>query len=122
MVREDIIREYIFPEQTFDAATVDTIFSDRPIVGEILQVIMSNNAVGSVYLTVSGTGEEIFRRNTASGPNITISQPRVLTQATTGSIANAQYEPFVATQPLVLNVGSMASGTSHALNVTVKYR
>lgn len=122
MVRENRVKEYTFPQQTFSATTVDTIYSDNPINGDILQVQLTNNATGSVSITLSGTGEEIFRRNAGSSTDGFISQPRVFTESTTGSIANAVHMPFIANDLLVLNIGSMASGTTHALDVTVRYR
>ena len=122
MVREIRVKEYKYPTQSFSVATVDTIYSTRPLNGDILQVQIGNNATGSVALSLSGTGEEVFRRNAGSSTGGFISQPRVFSQSTVGSIANAEHVPFIINDVLALNIGSMASGTTHALDVTVRYR
>lgn len=104
----------------FDAATVTSIPS-KVINGEILGVEWSFNRAGSIALSISGTGEEFFRRNIASGAGWQTSQPRIFTQSTTGSIAGAEHVPFNADAPIILNAGSIASGTQ-ALNIVIKYR
>ena len=72
-------------------------------------------------MTISGAGNEFFRRNAPSGTGIQVATPRKFTQSTTGSIANADHTPFVVNGPIILDMLNAASGTQ-ALDVTVRYR
>ena len=120
MVRDSRIKEYTFSETFSTADTVTTIYSDYALNGKILDVNVNFNNTGSVALSLSGIGLEIFRNNAPSGTNWSHSQPREFTQSTTGSIAGAEHVPFLVNGPLALNVGSMASGTT-PLQVIVRY-
>lgn len=120
MVRDIRIKE-LFISGTFDTATTTNIFGDYVINGEIIQVDWAFNRTGSIALTVSGTGEEIFRRNAPSGAGVQVTQPRVFTESTTGSIAGAEHVPFIANDKLSLDVTGAASGTQSLL-VHVRYR
>jgi len=117
MVRENRIKEYRFSKSAVSAAT--TTYSDYPINGEILQIESSFDQNGSLALTTSGTSQEFWRKNASSGANYIFSFPRIFSESTTGSIANASHIPFVVHDPIGLTMGSTAAGT---LNVTVKYR
>jgi hypothetical protein len=128
MVRENRIKEVSFSGTlTGDGTTtVYDVPSLDPINGEILEVQYSFNRTGSIAITISGTGEEVFRRNLPSGAGVGVDNwqfghPAVFTETTTGSIANAHHVPFVANGPLMLNIGSMASGTNLPV-VMVRYR
>lgn len=126
MVREGIIREVIFPQQNFAAASSGTaVFSHEVIKGEILQVRSSLNQNGSLLLVASGLStNEIWRRNASSGTNPIVSYPGHLLQDTTGSSAGfgGTVAPFVIHDRLKLTTGSLVSGTSANLDVTVLYR
>lgn len=116
------VKEYRFPAQTFSANGDDaTVYTSHPIVGEILDVQWSFNRTGSVSLLFSGTSLEVFRRNAPSGTGWQQAKPRVFGQITTGSIANANMQTFVANEPIVLSVLNAASGTQ-TLDVVVRYR
>lgn len=122
MVRDNRIKEFIFSPQTYSANGADsTIYSDYPLNGEILEVDWAFNRTGSVFLTMSGTGEELFRRNAPSGPGVQITAPRKFSQSTTGSIAGASHTNFIVNDKIVLNVLNAASGTQ-TLDVKVRYR
>lgn len=122
MVRDNRIKEYKFTQQTFDAATVSSTDSDHVINGQIHSVEWKQiGTAGSIALSISGTGEEIFRRNAGSGTAWQVAYPRVFGELTTGSIAGATQEQFGVNAPLVLAAGSFTSGTGFALDVTVKY-
>jgi len=122
MVRDNRIKEYRFSPQTINSSGGDlTVYSDNPINGDILQVDWSFNRTGSVWLTMSGTGEEFFRRNSASGASTRITNPRTFAQSTTGSIGGAEHIPFIANDKIVLNVLNALSGTQ-TLDVNVRYR
>ena len=122
MVRDNRVKEFIFTSQTFDTNGDDaTVYSDYPLNGDILEVDWAFNRTGSVWLTISGTGEEFFRRNAPSGTGIQVGAPRKFSESTTGSIANASHIPFVCNDKVVLNVLNAASGTQ-TLDVKVRYR
>ena len=104
----------------FSAATVTEVHS-KTINGEILAIEWKYNRTGSLALSISGTAEEFFRRNLPSGTGWQTTQPRVFGDSTTGSIAGADQFPFYVNSPIVLNAGSLASGTQ-PLDITVKYR
>lgn len=112
----------IILSMTFSGAgAVATTQSAYPVVGELLEVTCVSFHTGSVYVTESGTSRELWRNNAPSGTLPTIAYPRAFGQITTGSIAGATMFPFNANGPLILNAGSMASGTS-PLTVTLRYR
>lgn len=122
MVRGERIKEFIFPQQSYSATTTSTVYSDN-INGEILSIGWNSNITGSTSLTVSGTALQIWRRNAPSGTAWQHGVPREFSQSATGSIAGAEAIPFVINGgPIGLNVGSALSGTSAALNVSIKYR
>lgn len=123
MVRDNRIKEYRFAQQSFNAATVSTLYTDHSINGEVLEVAWNQQGTaGSIALSESGTGFEFFRRNNGSGTAWQQAIPRQFTESTTGSIANASHVSFNANTPLVLSIGSMASGTTHTLDLVFKYR
>ena len=122
MVRGNRIKEFRFSPQTISAnGTVNDVYTDHVINGEVLGVEWSFNRTGSITLSVSGTGFTVFQRVAPSGTGWQSSQPRVFSQGVTGSIAGAEHVPFVVNEPLRLLTGSSASGTQ-ALSVVVKYR
>lgn len=127
MVRSIRVKELVYPGDfsgtgTFDATTTETVFSNHPINGEILEVDWTFNRAGSMFLSFSGTGEEFWRRNAPSGASTNITRPYVFTEeVATGSIANAQHVPFVANDVIAFDVGSALSGTQ-ALTFTIRYR
>ena len=122
MTRENRIKEFRFTSQTFNAAGDDlTLYSDYPLNGDILEVDWAFNRTGSIWLTMSGTGEEVFRRNAPSGTGIQVANPRKFTESTAGSIAGALAVPFIVNDKIVLNVLNAASGTQ-TLDVNVRYR
>lgn len=126
MVRDLRIKEYRFPRQTFSADTVDTIYTDHSINGEILQVDWDQQVTnGSIVLSISGApSTEFFRRNAGSGASWQSAFPRVFSESVTGSIANAGHVPFVVASPVGLSIGSMTSGASatNYLDLVIKYR
>ena len=115
------VKEYRFASQTFNANGDDaTVHTTTPINGNILAVEWSFDRTGSVYITMSGTGQEVFRRNTPSGTGWQCSFPRKLEESTTGSVIDARLDKFPVNEPLILNVNNAASGTI-TLDVVVKY-
>ena len=125
MVRDIRIKEFRFTPQTFNTNGDDlTLYSDNPINGEILDVDWAFNRTGSIFLTISGTGEEFFRRNAPSGAGVQVGTPRKFNQITTGSTTIAlgvELIPFIANDKIVLNVLNAASG-AQTLDLNVRYR
>lgn len=123
MVRDNRVKEKLFDTQTLSAANpgLTVHMSKDGVNGEILEVKHNFDQNGSLSITISGTGEEIWRRNASSGAAWQTSRPRVFSESTTGSIANAEYIAFVTREPLILNSGSLVSGTV-PLQVLVRYR
>lgn len=91
-----------------------------PIAGQILTVDWLTNTVGSLFITTSGTGFEIWRRNAPSGTSYQHSNPGEFNQITTGSIAGAFLTQFVTNEPLILNVAGAVNGQSGT--VVIRYR
>lgn len=123
-MRDNRIKEYRFAPVLYnaDSAGNSAVYTEYPLNGEILEVEHKFNQNGSVFVAVSGTGHEVWRRNASSGANWQMSFPRHFTESTTGSIAGAKHEPFVCNAPLYYNTGSIASGTAATLSIVVKYR
>ena len=122
IVRSNRIKHYTFPTQQLSAASPGLSVHSENINGEILDLSYSFNQNGSVSLQTSGLGEEFFRDNSSSGASTQLATPRKFSQSTTGSIANALHVPFIANGPVILNTGSLVSGTSATLDVTIRYR
>jgi hypothetical protein len=105
------------------ADTSTTVFdSGAAINGEILQVEWRANRTGSLAVSVSGTGEEVWRRNAPSGTGTQFTRPALFTEHfTTGSIADAEHVPFIVNGPIVLDTTAVTSGTQ-VYDVVVRYR
>lgn len=121
------IKEYRFPSFLFitgvSAAVTQT--TNHAINGEILDIEWTSDSTGSLAVALSGTAFEVFRRNAPSGTGWQQTFPRIFSQTTTGSIANALHVPWVVNEPMVVSMtaasGTTAlSGTSYA--VTIRYR
>jgi hypothetical protein len=123
-MRPNRIKEYRW-SQTISATSTEAFTSDQSINGEILEVdVKYGLATGSLFITTSGNSNEVWRANTASGAGTRTFYPRVLTQLSTGSVSvagGARPTPYVCNAPLILNTGSILSGTT-AVDVTVRYR
>lgn len=121
MVRDVRIKEFRFSE-TISATTTGSFLADHVINGEILEVdwTYGSQGTGSLFLTTT-TGEEFWRRDTASGTVTRFAYPRVLSEGTTGSADGGILVPFVVNTPIVLNVKAALSGTT-PLSVNVRYR
>lgn len=111
-----------------------SLFTDYSITGELLEVSWKFNRAGSLYLTESGTGRELFRRNAPSGAaGWQYAYPRVWGQdLIVGSVAvalgsNASFSAaptqftMALAAPLILNVSGAASGTQ-PLSFMFRYR
>jgi len=122
MVRDNRIKTFKFPTQTFSSTTTGSVVSDKGLNGEILDVFWDTGISGSVFLTNGETGEEFWRRNAPSGASISTASPRKFGESTTGSIAGAHQTNFNIADTLVLNIGSALSGTTASLDVSVRYR
>lgn len=126
MVRENRIKNFSFSE-AISATSTETFTGSYPINGEVLEVSYSygsQGAAGSMFLTESGTGRELWKDLVASGAGVQYAYPRVYSQFTTGSqsVANgARLIPQLVNAPLILNTGSVLSGTT-AVTVDIKYR
>ena len=124
MVRENRIKEVRIDNKIFSATTTSAIaFDDNSSInGEILEVQWNFARAGSMWLTVSGNGQQVWRNNAPSGASNQWAVPARIETSATGSIAGPfQTTPFIANAPLILNVGSALSGTT-ALNMVVRYR
>jgi len=126
MVRGERIKSVIFPQQTLSAASSGlALFTDEVINGEILQVEHGFNQNGSLALEASGIANtEIWRVNASSGTNTSVAYPGHLLEDTIGSAIGfgGTVALFVVHDKLKLITGSLISGTSANLDVTVKYR
>ena len=64
MVRENRIKEYVFPVWTVNGSVISPMHTSQVINGEILKYNYRNIASpGSLWLVESGTNIEIFRKN-----------------------------------------------------------
>lgn len=107
---------------TTGVLTFDSNFSNKVINGEILEVNWSHNNTGSLFLTVSGTGEEVFRRNAPSGTGVQVTRPRAVLHDKDGAVAvGSPWTPYVVHDMILVNAAGMASGTQ-PLTVNVLYR
>lgn len=121
-------KEYVFSGTTFTTALNTngnnlTVYTEYPIVGEVLDVAWKFNRTGSLYLTESGTGREIIRVNAPSGiAGWQFRYPRVFGQdGTAGSIAGATQFLVSTAAPLAINISGAASGTQ-LLDVMFRFR
>lgn len=79
MLRENRIKEYIFSVTTpASGSNLSAIYSEFPLNGELLKVEWKTNTTGSIWMAISGTGEEFFRNNTPSGTAFSVVYPIVL--------------------------------------------
>lgn len=128
MVYGERIKEYRFPTVTFSAGqdtSTNTVYTEHSINGEILEIDWKTNTAGSIYVTLSGTGYEVFRRNAPSGAGWQQTFPRTFTQASTGSIAGAFHAPWVANEPLTVNCATASGQTAlsgNSYTLVVRYR
>jgi hypothetical protein len=123
MARPNRIKDYTFPTLNATVANSGSVlYADTVINGEIMQVEWNAWHTGSMALTFSGTGQEVWRRNAPSGAGVQIAYPMHFPEATTGSIASSAMYPFIANDILCLTLGSMASGAAvNTTNFKVKY-
>lgn len=120
MARSNRIKE-VRLSKTMDGATTDTTVFDSPVNGEILQVEWRANRTGSLAISVSGAGEEFFRRNAPSGTGTQFTVPTALQESTTGSVIDGLRVPFIANGPIVLDTTGIISGTQ-VYDIVVRYR
>ena len=121
--------EYKFAKVTFSGGVTPSGFgvftTDQSVVGNLLDVRWISNFIGSIALQASGTNIEMFRRNAPSGTATwQLSEPRLLQQTSTGSIAGAFYEPYYICEPLNLryDIGSNAAATISGQSITFAFR
>lgn len=124
MVRDVRIKEYRFKE-TISATTTGSYVGSHTINGEILEVNYaygSQGGTGSIFLTFATTGETFFKDLTASGAGTQVTRPYAYVYDNVGGVAvGSPVVPYITNDKLVLNVGSVLSGTT-ALSVNVLYR
>lgn len=120
------VEEYNFPQQTLaGVATSGLTAQSDTINGDLLGFKLSGNRAGSITIYPSGEPSNLIVNLTSvSGTNPTFIYPRLLAQAPIGSAAGyGLNEPFVSNGPLILAIGSTASGTSiPTFDVRVLYR
>jgi hypothetical protein len=122
MVNSVRIDNYNFPTILGSSGT-SAFQTDTVINGEILKVDFKTNTTGSLTLTVSGTAQEILRRNAPSGAAWQQAYPFVYGQISTGSITAATMYPVAVNNPLILNLVGVPSGaTLPTLDCTIYYR
>ena len=122
-MRESRIKEYRF-SNTINATTTGSFVSDHSLNGEVLEVSWiygSQGATGSLSLSFGETQEIFWKRNTASGVGIQTARPYVISEISTGSGANAGLVPYVCNDKIILNCGSILSGTT-PVNCIIRYR
>ena len=131
MANEFIIKEDTGSVVTFSggktaAATITNYTNANVANGELLSVEWTASTIGSLYVQMSGTAIEVFRRNAPSGAGWQLGIPRAFGQLTTGSVTASSTVPFYFTEPLTVNlaIGSNAVANISGLSyqVRLKYR
>jgi len=131
MANEYIIKEWnsnITFSQNMSGNTITINSSSgagpNAINGELLQVEWKTQSVGSVFITRSGVGEEIFRRNAPSGASWQFAIPRKFGELTTGSVATSQMVTYAINEPLTISIaaGSNVAISGNRYDFRVLYR
>lgn len=129
-MKDNRIQEYRFATVTSSGppgaagVTTYTFQSDSSLNGEVLSVDWKATTIGSLYIVMSGTGVEIFRRNAPSGTNWQHANPTEFGQITTGSVTAATMRSFVLNEPIILKLDAGSNTAISGLNygAVVKYR
>jgi hypothetical protein len=127
MVRENRVKEYIFPAFSVNGSVISNIFTDHVLNGELLKVRIQNaQSPGSVWLVESGlTGLEMWRQNNVvSGTNATEYYPMIYAVGPTSVTGSPQAYMNQITNGILYIAGSgFTSGTEKTFGpLTVYYR
>lgn len=119
MVRSVRVKEFIFAQITpTSGANISEVFTLHNINGQIDQVEFTTGNTGSLFLTVSGTGETVWSSVTPSGASTQIVYPMTFAVDNT----NATGSPDIATQRVVNNQLVLAGSGMIAATVDLTFR
>jgi hypothetical protein len=130
MVRDDRVKSYTF--QSSGATLYSTagglmaFTTAHPINGKIVKISVGNGTQenGSLFFTVSGTGEGVFTRTAVSGTANVPWYPRVAVSATNGSVltgASGTYWDWLTVNDPIVMVGSGLGNAKTLTNVRIDY-
>ena len=114
MVREYLVKSYIFPEVSGNSA-LNLSYTTFPILGDILRIKAVQNATGSLILYESGTNLlTVFNATLTSGTNSTYNvYPAVYNVGTNGVTGSPQLASNqISNTVLAIGVSGITSGTA----------
>lgn len=113
MVREYLVKSYIFPEISGNTA-MPISYTSFPIVGEILRIDTLQNATGSLLLMESGTNTKLFNATLTSGTaSVYNVQPQAYAMGVTGVTGSPLVAVNIVTNKVLgIAVSGVASGTA----------
>ena len=126
MVRENRVKDYVFPSFTVSGSVISSTFSDNPINGELLKVRVENvSSPGSLWIAESGANVVFYKKNNfTSGLATDDYYPFVYGADNTGTTGSPQsVVNRVANNVIWLAGSGFTSGTGTIFGpITVFYR